>query len=123
MKKRMIPWSTAEESADIPMLDSTTLLPFSSMANSAETTTITAGLRSESQAMIMAVNPTPPATPTERVASAPETWTIPPIPQIPPAGSDEVNLHKDMDYLLACIKHYGKIDPKVFILDKAKEVA
>ena len=40
-----------------------------------------------------------------------------------PAGSDEVNLHKDMDYLLACIKHYGKIDPKVFILDKAKEVA
>ena len=37
-----------------------------------------------------------------------------------PAGSDEVNLHKDMDYLLACIKHYGKIDPKVFILDKAK---
>ncbi len=41
-----------------------------------------------------------------------------------PAGSDEVNLHKDLDYLLACIKHYGKIDPKKdFILDKAKEVA
>lgn len=41
-----------------------------------------------------------------------------------PAGSDEVNLHKDMDYLLACIKHYGKVDPKKeFIHDKAKEVA
>ena len=41
-----------------------------------------------------------------------------------PAGSDEVNLHKDMDYLLACIKYYGKVDPKVeFIHDKAKEVA
>ena len=40
-----------------------------------------------------------------------------------PAGSDEVNLHKDMDYLLSCIKHYGKINPNVFILDKAKEVA
>ena len=39
-----------------------------------------------------------------------------------PAGSDEVNLHKDLDYLLACIKHYGKIDPKVFILDKEQEV-
>ena len=40
-----------------------------------------------------------------------------------PAGPDEIALHKDLDYLLACIKHYGKINPKVFILDKAKEVA
>ena len=41
-----------------------------------------------------------------------------------PAGPDEISLHKDMDFLLGCIKHYGKVDPKKeFIHDKAKEVA
>lgn len=40
-----------------------------------------------------------------------------------PAGSDEVSLHKDMEFLLSCIKHYTGTERNEFIHDKAKEVA
>ena len=40
-----------------------------------------------------------------------------------PAGPDEISLHKDMDFLLGCIKHYTKTERNEFIHDKAKEVA
>ena len=40
-----------------------------------------------------------------------------------PAGPDEISLHKDMEFLLSCIKHYTKTERNEFIHDKAKEVA
>ena len=39
-----------------------------------------------------------------------------------PAGKVEIALNQNFKTLLACVKHYGKIDPNTFLLKPGQEV-
>jgi len=54
------------------------------MLKNAVKTRITKGLSWPSQATIIAVKPTPLATPVESVKSVPVTWSMPAMPEIAP---------------------------------------
>ena len=80
----MMPCSTSALSAERPNSLCTTPEPFSSTLNKNDTTKIMPGFSWHSQATMMAVKPTPPATPMERVMSLPATWHTPARPATAP---------------------------------------